>query len=208
MTNRREFLRIGIAAASTWPLAAEAAEVSTVAVRPVPLYKAVYDVRFQQSKQFAGRAAQLGVAIQAIGGDMTRFWYDDLDRRWKQGAVALAGLTTQGPLFCFEQLAMSHRMRVVLRARHLYPGDGRVDHEFFGPVEMLHDARAALGAADWAARMADLVARCPSGRSQLAAAIPRPAHSGAREAESLYSWVIAPTARAAGAGAEVATRAI
>ena len=90
--------------------------VATQTTEALPLYKVVYDVRFPQSVSFAQRAQQLGVATHAIEGDMTSFWYDDLYHRWRQDPVAIAGLTAHGPMFCFEQLAMDQRMRVVFRA--------------------------------------------------------------------------------------------
>lgn len=200
MTSRREFLQIGLAAASAWPLASQVTQASNVAVQGaprLPLYKVIYDVRFSASLSFAQRAEQIGVAAHAIEGDMTSLWYDDIYHRWKQGAVAIAGLTAHGPLFCFEQLAIDQRMRVVFRAEHRPAAAGCVDHEIFGPVGMLGDAREAIRRADWAARMADLVMRCPSGRTEIVSAVGRTAAGDTPiHAESLYSWVIAPAVRA------------
>jgi hypothetical protein len=200
MINRREALQIGIAAAA-WPLAAQVAQTSNVAapaVSPLPLYKVVYDVRFSPSRAFAERAVQLGFAAHAIEGDMTRFWYDDVYHRWKQGAVALAGLTAHGPMFCFEQLAMAERMRVVFRAEHRLAGADGMSHEFFGPVGMLRDARRMIRRSDWAAGMADLVTQCAGGRTGITSTIGRAAPNAVDiDGESLYSWVIAPTAPAA-----------
>ncbi len=139
---------------------------------------------------------QLGVAAQAIDGDMTQFWYDDVYHRWKQGAAALAGLTAHGPMFCFEQLAMAQRMRVVFRAEHRAAAAGRMDHDFFGPAGMLGDARRVIGRSDWAACMADLVTQCPGGRTEIASAAGRAAPNAAVgiHGEPLYSWMIAPAA--------------
>jgi hypothetical protein len=201
MTSRREFLQIGIAAASTWPLASQVARASGIATQTtgaLPLYKVVYDKRFPQSVSFAQRAQHLGVATHAIEGDMTSFWYDDVYHRWKQGPVAIAGLTAHGPMFCFEQLAMDQRMRVVFRAAHRPAVAGCVDHELTGPVGMLRDARDAIGRSDWAAHMAELITQCPRGRTEIVSATGRSAAQNAVpvHAESLYSWVIAPAARA------------
>jgi hypothetical protein len=200
VTNRREFLQIGIAAASVWPLASQAVQVTAGAASTglvLPLYKVVYDVRFPHSVSFARRAAELGVAVHAIEGDMTRLWYDDLYRRWQQGPVAIAGLTAHGPMFCFEQLAMDQRMRVVLRAEHRPAAAGCVEHELSGPADLLGDASNALGRADWAARMAELVTHCPSGCAEMASAAGRTAANAAAplDGEALYSWLIAPAVR-------------
>jgi hypothetical protein len=201
MTNRREFLQIGIAA-SALPLASQAAraaglDLGAAPVAPIELYRVVYDLRFPESVAFARRAAELGAPTQAIEGDMTRFWYDDLYHRWKQAPVAIAGLTAHGPMFCFERLAWDQQMRVVFRAEHR-PSAGCVRHEVSGPVALLHDARDALARSDWSARMADLLTRCPRGRVEIAAAeAESPIPGGATNAdESLYSWLIAPAYRA------------
>jgi hypothetical protein len=205
MTSRREFLQIGIAAASALPLATQAthaaafaAPAPTTARAPLPLYKVVYDARFPQSVSFAQSLAQLGVPVHAIDGDMTRVWYDDIYHRWKQGPAAIAGLTAHGPMFCFEQLAMDQRMRVVFRAEHRPAAGGGVDHELCGPVGMLGDARHAMDAGDdWAAHLGEIVTRCPSGRAEIVSASIHTALDGATalDGESLYSWVIAPAVR-------------
>ena len=77
MTSRREFLQVGLAAASAWPLASQVAQASNVAIQgapALPLYKVVYDARFSQSVSFAQRAEQIGMVAHAIEGDMTRLW--------------------------------------------------------------------------------------------------------------------------------------
>lgn len=203
MTNRREFLQIGIAA-SALPLAAQAARTSepldwlgAAEVPPVPLYKAVYDLRFADSVAFARRVEGRGVAVHAIEGDMTRLWYDDLYHRWRDGAAAIAGLTAHGPMFCLERLAWDQGMRVVFRAEHA-PVAGTVEHRVDGPVAMLDLARSATAERAWGASFADLVTRCPSGRAELGSfAACGPANgAAAADGEPLYTWVIAAARRA------------
>ena len=70
MTNRRDLLKIGLAAAAL-PVAAQAAFIDTGVPR-VPLYKVLYDTRFPASVAFARRAAVGGLAVHAMAGDMTR----------------------------------------------------------------------------------------------------------------------------------------
>jgi hypothetical protein len=197
MTSRREFLQIGIAA-SAWPLATQAARAAGFdgrggSVPSLPLYKVVYDTRFAASVAFGRRAASLGAPVHAIQGDMTSLWFDDIYHRWRESPVAIAGLTAQGPLFCFERLAWDQGLRVVFRAEH-----GAAEHVLAGPESLLLEARSALASADWAAEMATVVTRCPSGRAEIGAATVGCAHgSGPSPAdEPLYSWVIAPAARA------------
>jgi hypothetical protein len=116
MTSRREFLIAGLVA-SALPAVAGAELAGALAGGPaVPLYKVLYDTRFAASAAFARRAEARGIAVYAMAGDMTRFWYDDLYHRWRQGPAAIAGLTAHGPLFCLERLAWEQRMRVVYRS--------------------------------------------------------------------------------------------
>jgi hypothetical protein len=200
MTSRREFLQIGIAA-SAWPLATQAARAAgfdgaggaAAGVASLPLYKVVYDTRFAASVAFGRRAASLGAAVHAIEGDMTSLWFDDIYHRWKESPVAIAGLTAQGPLFCFERLAWDQGLRVVFRAEH-----GPAEHVLSGPEGLLDEARGVLANADWAAQMATVVTRCPSGRAEIGhAAVGCARASGLSPAdELLYSWVIAPASRA------------
>lgn len=204
MTNRREFLQIGIAA-TAWPIASHAAfgavpaqgATAAAATPTVPLYKAIYDTRFPESVAFGRRMEARGVSTQAIEGDMTHFWFTDLDLRWRKAPAAIAGLTAHGPLFCLEQLAWQHGMRVVFRADHTIDADGRVQHALNGPAAMLN-SNDTLAAPDWAASMADLAARCPMGRSQLStASLQGPkAVTALAHGDRLISWVIAPAAKA------------
>jgi hypothetical protein len=201
MTNRREFLQIGIAA-SALPLATQAARAARIdipadRIAPLELYKVVYDKRFPESVAFGVRAAKLGVPTHAIEGDMTRLWYDDIYHRWKQGTAAIAGLTAHGPMFCLERLAWDQCMRVVFRAEHRPSGDG-VEHEVSGPAAMLDDACDAVAQVDWSERMADVVTQCPSGRVEIASrgATSRAGKNAPHREEPLYSWVIAPAHRA------------
>jgi hypothetical protein len=56
-----------------------------------------------------------------MAGDMTRFWYDDLYHRWRQGPAAIAGLTGHGPLFCLERLGWEQRLRVEILREYAPP---------------------------------------------------------------------------------------
>jgi hypothetical protein len=160
------------------------------------LYKALYDLRFADSIAFARRVESLGVAVHAIEGDMTRVWYDDLYHRWRSGPAAIAGLTAHGPLFCLERLAWDHGMRVVFRAEHKFSSAACVAHELTGPVVMLDEASGLDMSETWAARIADVVTRCPRGRAEIASTALSLGQRAGRAEDSLYSWVIAPAIRA------------
>lgn len=201
MTNRRELLQIGLAATAL-PFGVSAVPAldppgSLFVRETVTLYKALYDRRFPASVAFAERLAARGTAVEAMTGDMTHFWYDDLYHRWKDGPAAIAGLTAYGALFCLEELAAAQRMRVVFRARHSSPTAGRIRHEIEGPAVLVGAAEQAAAGADWAAAMADIVSQCPRARAPqgavgaltVAPALVTP------DSEPLFSWVIAPVAR-------------
>ena len=164
----------------------------------MPLYKVLYDTRFAASVAFARRAAARGLAVHAMAGDMTRFWYDDLYHRWRQGPAAIAGLTAHGALFCLERLAWDQRMRVVFRGEHALAADGCVAHRFDGPAQLLPTPRPRRADAAWAAALADVVAECPRDRGVhgIGKRTDRRVPATRRPAEALFSWVIAPVRRA------------
>lgn len=213
MTNRREFLQIGIAAGA-WPLASRAAfAVSAPSAGPVPLYKVVCDTRFPESAAFGRRARALGLATHEIEGDVTSLWYQELDSLWRAaaspdarppgvtsqpGAMAIAGLTAHGPLFCLERLAWDRRMRVVFRAEHTVLAPGSVEHRLEGPVSMLRPDFGRDDGHAWPRTLADLVADCPQGRTEIASA--RLFSAGRSDLQAggdpLYTWVVAPAMRA------------
>jgi len=192
MTSRRDVLKVGLAVAAL-PAASRANFAQPSAV---PLYKVLYDTRFPASVSFARRAEARGVAVQAIAGDITRVWYDDLYYAWRRERVAVGGLTAHGALFCLERLAWDQRLRVVYRGEHAAAAGRCVAHRFEGPGAWVSAAAEATTAPAWAAALADAVVECPGGRGEL-----RTLESSTRAAatvpssEALFSWVIAPVPR-------------
>ncbi len=196
MTSRRELLKVGLAA-SALPLAGAAIAAPSERPEAVALYKVLYDTRFPESVAFARRVAEYGYSVHAMQGDMTRFWYDDLYHRWRQGPAAIAGLTAYGALFCLEQLAWDQRMRVVFRAEHTAAASGCVAHALEGPAALVERAADTAIDRDWAAAMGDLAVQCPRRRTQRGAAFIETATAAQSPAtEKLYSWVIARVERA------------
>jgi len=201
MSSRREFLQMGVAALAL-PISAHAAlsPASSILDREpaaTPLYKVIFDERFSSSRAFAEEAERLGFSIHGIKGDMTDVWYHDLYARWKEGPVAIAGLTAHGPIFCLERLAWDQRMRVVFRADHRYRADGSIEHALSGPSGMLRQAAALGDEINWSSEMASLVTRCPAMRSQTSQSnVIGPTVKHADDPEHLISWVIAPIHRA------------
>jgi hypothetical protein len=202
MTSRREFLQIGVAV-TAMPVASHAwsAAVAPPGTPPLPLYAVIYDGRFEQSIAFARRSEALGFSTREISGDVTSLWYNDLYRRWKQGPVAIAGLTGHGAMFCLEQLGRDHRLRSVFRSEHRPEANQEIGHTMRGPVAMLTNAlmRIKSQSAAFGSCMADVVTRCPGGRPELSTAEIRSRGEldlGNDETD-LYSWVIAPATSAA-----------
>jgi hypothetical protein len=150
MTTRREFIQVTLTASVGGAVAATAVEAlaaqqlqpaqpeyaGTVRsflrdpARParLPLYAALFDRRFSDSRLFSWAAQQRGIGIRSIAGDVTDVWYSELHPRWKENAVAIAGVTTYGPLFCLERLAWDHGMRVVYRGSHQRRPDRTIEH--------------------------------------------------------------------------------
>lgn len=135
--NRRALLQSGVAV-STASLVPDlvAASVSDRRLSPEhgalgqgALERFIVDVRFTDAID-AGRAARArGIEISEVTGDMTRLWYGDLNLRWKDGPMTLAGVTAEDSLFVLGTLAPDFRMRVVQR-------------EALGPAPMLQHGRA------------------------------------------------------------------
>jgi hypothetical protein len=200
MASRREFLQMGVAAL-TLPIAAGGSLSSSIPLSngesSIPLYKMVFDERFAASRAFAKEAERLGVPIHAIKGDMTDLWYHDLYARWKQGPVAIAGMTAHGAIFCLERLAWDQRMRVVFRADHRFLSDGSIEHALSGPASMLRRAVVLSSDGNWAGEIAGIVTRCPASRPQPSLAnVIGPTVKHADDPDHLISWLIAPVHRA------------
>jgi hypothetical protein len=139
MPNRREFLQTGAAVSA---IAANGvisdADGTARDARSSMLGRAIYDDRYLEGRRFAEVIAEHGIPTRALdGGDITRFWRDELDPLWKRGAVAVAGFTQFGPMFVVEQLARERGMQLALRVEHLSDADGTLRHLFSGPRETL-----------------------------------------------------------------------
>jgi hypothetical protein len=227
MPNRREFLETSaamsaIAANGVISGTAGAASASQ-AGKPS---RAVYDDRYAAGRRFAEVVAAHGVPTRALDdGDITRFWYDELETSWKREPVAIAGFTQFGPMFVVERLALERGLELVLRVEHCSKSDGRLEHLFTGPRETLALAAGfeALHS-DWPGLIATLACSVggddsPHHGAALATAEPAPRLAPSIEPSApsiihyytplavqqgygpaldgpLYSWVVAPRARA------------
>ena len=109
MASRRTFLKVGMGACAA---GAMSLPTSARGIAAPPYYKVVFDERFDEARAFAAVAAERGIPTAAIRGDITSLFFNDLDLRWKQGPVLLAGYTTPASLFCLDLLARDRGMRV------------------------------------------------------------------------------------------------
>jgi hypothetical protein len=88
------------------------------------LYTVLCDERFAESVAFAEEMSRRGTPVTRFRGDITDFWYRDLSQRWKADAVAIAGVTSHGPLFCLERwgwdygLRLAHRLDLSVAGEH------------------------------------------------------------------------------------------
>lgn len=181
------------------PLASELQARAMAASRGLPLYAAVLDERFAEALRFGQAARERGLATRGVHGDMTDLWNLELHALWKEHPVPLAGLTAYAALFCLEQLAWDHRMRIVYHAAHQVLANGTVEHLVSAPEEVAVFA-APRGLADWPEDLASMIAHIErqsgwSGLPPARRAAP-PLDWAAPPVLTLHSWVIARPARA------------
>jgi len=224
MPNRREFLQTGAAVSAIAANGMISGSVHALGVvPPIALKRAIYDDRYAEGRRFAAILGAQGVTTRALdGGDITRFWYEDLEPLWRREPRALAGFTQFGPMFVVEQLAAGRGMHLVLRIEHARANDGTLAHRFMGPRETLALAAGFESLhSDWPALMAALACRVgtddsPQRSAELATLESAPSLGpsapgaaafvhyyrplaeqqgyGAALDGPLYSWVVAPRA--------------
>jgi hypothetical protein len=203
--NRRKFCLTSAAAAISGaaagsfclPALGQTDSATPAAEAPrVRLYKFIYDRRFSAGRSF-GLAAERALSTAgtvAIGGDITALWASDLRLRWSAGDGAVAGMTTAASLFCLEQLAKEHWMRVVIRAEHAISEGYEIAHRLTASEPMIARMRSALVAQDWSTKLPAALASCPGADGALRRTRVMGAACGRRSGvtdEKLVSFVIA-----------------
>lgn len=196
MANRREFIQACIAASAV-PASTALTWHPAVARASSPIFfRTIFDERFPESVAFGEEADRLGETARTIKGDITQLWFNEIDVQWRKEPVAIAGLTTLGPLFCLERWGWDAGLRVVFRVEHSVV-QGRFQHKFSGPPNVQAEAESHVSGPDWAIRMARFAITC-SHDMCTPSEISFSGHAGAlstSEDEALISWVIAPVAR-------------
>jgi hypothetical protein len=110
-------------------------------------------------------SADSTAAIAAIDGDITALWLYGLrshrshrSQRSAGGSGAIAGMVTARTLFCLEQLARDHWMRVVVRAEHAISQGHEAAHRLTASEPMIARMRWALCDRDWPMKMPSALA--------------------------------------------------
>jgi hypothetical protein len=200
MTNRRKFLQIGLAA-TTLPLAGGVlaemppSGIASAAHEKRPLHKVVFDERFAIARAFGQQAGLLGASTMGFAaGDITDFWFNELDLRWREAPIAVAGFTQHGPLFVLERLAWDRGLQVIFRTEHQLTHDGQIEHRVTGPRQsVVHAATLSEAGEHWSRTMAAVVTQCPAGFSDITKeTIVTAGKLTLLDDEPFYSWVIAP----------------
>ena len=187
--DRRKFCLSSAAAAMSGAAAALAGAPAPGQMIPaipapapnLPLYKFIYDRRYPAARAFG--AAANGLRTVAIDGDITALWSRDLRAQWSVGAGAIAGMTTARSLFCLEQLAKDHWMRVVIRAEHAVEAH-ETTHWVTASAPMIARMKSVLTAENWPARMPTALQGCQDadGAPRMTCVI---------ESKGSYGWAVA-----------------
>jgi len=195
MLTRRDFCRTtSVVAASSMMLPNFTFGQASI----LPLYKIIADENFELSTAFAQHAAARGANVHVGSSDITSLWFHDLEPRWRHTPLAIAGLTTPEALFCLEQLARDHGMRVVTRAEHRMRNHEVIEHSIYGPSEVVScmDYGCKTTTA-WPATVADALLTFPSTpRLFTTTTIAQNVAREQRLNDTLVSWLIALPHRA------------
>lgn len=163
------------------------------------LERFLFDPRFAEAFDVAQEVSGRGVPLAPVADDLADFWYRELDLAWREGPMALGGVTLPEALFVLETLAMDRQMRVVYRGEHSRVEDGRIRHKLAGPATMLERfASLPETAAAWEGELARAMTDCPVGRpATLEVELVTSAPGLSIRDMPLTSWIIAPRAAVA-----------
>ena len=197
MATRRAFIQIAACAALPASAgAARAAPAGAAAVRRNGLHAVVIDQNHAVARAFGVQFEAQGADVISLDeGDVTSAWLRDIRPEWRKRPAAVGGLTTPAALFCLEQLAWSHGLRVVFHAEHITLPGGTFEHHVQRDARMARLTVSHLQRAGtrWPARLADAMAArstAPAGRrpGPSIAALQPTLPEGA---QLLTSWIIA-----------------
>ena len=196
MTSRRDFLHV-VALAGLPALASTAGFIAAGKRIPLDLAMVLVDGRHPEACALGACLTRSAVAVRTLAdGDITQIWLREIGPAWRARPLAVAGLTARPALFCLEQLAFGHGLRVVLHGEHVIDAGGQVQHSLLRGARESHlSVRELVHAGPlWPERIAAAIAvhrqqapACRVGPSE--AALEPTVPAGAR---LLTSWIIAP----------------
>lgn len=195
MTTRRTFLQ---GAACALPAATGGWRIASAAASPERRAAAFHAVLVGHQAATLPFGHALGAhgatLLQIAAGDITEPWLGTIRPAWTKGPAAIAGLTAPGALFCLEQLAWSHGLRVVFHAEHIVHSDGTAAHQLLrGGSSIGLDAAALHGAGpQWPTALAQALAarRAPPAR-RLGPSVAALEPTLPPDAQLFTSWIIA-----------------
>lgn len=159
------------------------------------------DTKLEAGRAFADRANALGANVVDANLDSSRAMFAQLDLEWRTNPVALAGVTTHGPMFTLEMLARRHGMRLMYSAKMMRWNDGTYGVD----VQSASEAFAATPVPErsdgsWAIEMANFALTTPldqfSANGSTATRQIGDKVAGSYD-DPFYVWVIAPASGAA-----------
>ena len=118
MRTRRDFLHLALTApllpaSLRWPPSDGGADNFVSDLHADALYTVLCDERLAESVAFAEEISRRGTPVTRFR--ISDFGYQVLSQRWKTDAVAIAGVTGHGPLFCLEHWGWDHGLRLAYR---------------------------------------------------------------------------------------------
>jgi len=191
MVSRRTLLKFGAAGVATAlvesPAQALGSSLLAGARKPA---RALFDVRYAESRAFGSVLAARGVATRDASRDIARLWYLDLRPELQASPVALVGMTDRATLFCIEELARDVGRAVGGRIDHAIDSRGVARHEAIGTRSWLAAGRRLGPAPGFGQAMASLLVEPTLHDRSVAAQKGSGPFSPGRQA-TLVSWWIA-----------------
>jgi len=164
---------------------------SAWAATPKRNYLLVADTRIAASRDFAVEAMPNSERVAWIEGDITKLWYEELDTRWYDEKIAVAGLTEYGPFFCLERLAMDRGLRVAFKGSHRRDGS-QLLHLIDGPKDVVTEqALNALSDQYWPAQAARMAIASRTAAS-MTSRLYKSSSAASEQWPLLVSWMIMP----------------
>ena len=167
MTSRREFLERAswtmVPLATGLPAAVASATAPAVNRRaPWSLHAVLIDERHVAARTLGATLAGRRAPVRFVADDdITDLWLREIGPAWKRRPVALAGLTGSSTLFCLEQLAWVHRLRVVFHAEHVVLPSQAVSHSVQrrdASLAQVDERALAAAGRDWSGAIAEVFA--------------------------------------------------